>query len=88
MITRIIISFILAILMIGCNIEEKVSIEDAEFDNYFYESKNIPVVKGQILNLSRDEISSTQVQYTMVTPFEADRFHITKLSQLKYRWNI
>lgn len=69
--------------MIACNSDKKISIEDPEFDNYFYKNKNIPIVKGKILNLTKDEIKNIQLKYTIVRPFEIDRFQITKLSTLK-----
>jgi hypothetical protein len=67
-----------AILMIACNSEKKIAIEDASFNKYFYNEKNIPVVKGKVLNLTNEEIENIKLEYSIVTPFASDQNQTTK----------
>lgn len=67
-----------AITIFACNHEKKIAIEDAEFDKYFFEEKNIPVVKGKVLNLKIDELESTKLEYTFYPPFDQNQSQITK----------
>jgi thiol-disulfide isomerase/thioredoxin len=53
-----------------------ISIENKEFNNYFFNKGNIPVVKGKILNLTKEEIEITEIKYSIVTPSE--QFQISK----------
>jgi thiol-disulfide isomerase/thioredoxin len=53
-----------------------ISIEDKNFNDYFQNDKNIPVVKGKILNLSENEIKNNKITYSIVTPF--NEFQIEK----------
>jgi len=47
-----------------------ISIEDSAFNEYFFNKKNVPVVKGRILNVPEEEIGKIKVNYSIVTPFE------------------
>ncbi|MDB5211281.1 MAG: TlpA family protein disulfide reductase [Sediminibacterium sp.] len=47
-----------------------VSLEDAMFDKV-YASRPIPVVKGKLRNISLEELKSTVITCTLVTPFSA-----------------
>lgn len=44
---KMIILFFTAIFMSSYNSENKIAIEDANFDEYFFNEKNKPVVKGK-----------------------------------------
>ncbi len=57
-------------VVFGQNAPKVIALEDKEFDAYFANKNNIPKVKGKILNLSADEISKTQIRYSVVTPLE------------------
>lgn len=57
-----------------------ISIEDKEFNQYFLNEKNKPVVKGKILNLSADEIRQTKIDYFIETPFQ--QFQVNKSCSL------
>lgn len=70
---KITISLLTAILMIACNTEKKISIEDTKFSKYFFNENNLPIVKGKLLNLTKDEINNTKIGYGLITPF-AQRF--------------
>ena len=50
-----------SILLISCNYEKEISVEDAKFDKYFFNEGNIPVVNGKVLNLNPDEIDDIKV---------------------------
>lgn len=75
---KITILFLIAITIIACNSEKKIAIEDAEFDEYFFEEKNIPVVKGKVLYLKNDELENTKIVYRISTPFDQNQSRITK----------
>lgn len=60
---------LMAVFLIACNTENKISLEDTKFDKYFFDENNIPVVKGKVLNLSEEEIRNTDIEYSIVTPF-------------------
>lgn len=45
-----------------------VSIEDAVFDKSFA-TRPAPVVKGRLRNLTADELKTTKISYSLVTPF-------------------
>jgi thiol-disulfide isomerase/thioredoxin len=53
-----------------------VSIEDKEFNKYFLNKDNKPVVKGKILNLTAEEIKQIKIDYFIETPFE--QFQVNK----------
>ncbi|SHJ27246.1 Thiol-disulfide isomerase or thioredoxin [Tangfeifania diversioriginum] len=76
--TKTTILFLIAIFMIACNAEHKISIEDKKFDKYFFNEKNIPVVEGKVLNLTDEEIENTKLEYSIVTPFDQDQFQVKK----------
>ena len=80
--TKLIILFLAAVLMSSCNSEKKIAIEDAGFDEYFFNNKNIPVVKGKVLNLTDEEIERLKLEYSIVTLFAQDRFQISKNGKL------
>lgn len=46
----------------------QISIDDKSFNEYFYEKKNLPIVEGQILNLSENEKENLVVRYAIVSP--------------------
>lgn len=50
-------------------IDKRISIEDAAFNDYFFQEGNIPTVRGKILNMSDKRIEKTKINYTIVTPF-------------------
>ena len=58
-----------------------VSIEDSSFNEYFFNKKNLPVIKGKIINITEKEIDETKINYTLVTPFK--NFQIKKNTLLK-----
>lgn len=60
---------LMAVFMIACNTDKKISLEDKNFDKYFFDKNNIPVVKGKVFNLSEEEIKNTKIEYSIVTPF-------------------
>jgi len=47
-----------------------ISIEDKEFNDYFFDKENIPTIKVEILNLTKEDIKSLKIVYAMVAPFE------------------
>ena len=54
-----------------CQIPDKaISIEDKEFNDYFFDKDNIPIVKGKVLNVPKQHIDKVKINYTIVTPFE------------------
>jgi len=54
-----------------CQIPDRIiSIEDKEFNDYFLDKKNIPIVKGKVLNLPEQHIDKVKISYSIVTPFE------------------
>lgn len=71
-----------SILLISCNYEKEISVEDAKFDKYFFNEGNIPVVNGKVLNLNPDEIDDIKLEYSIVTPFEQNRSQIQKYGSL------
>ena len=57
-----------------------ISIEDTKFDSVYSNSHTIPIVNGKIINISKGEINSLHIVYTLVTPFSGRRVHkIAKL---------
>jgi thiol-disulfide isomerase/thioredoxin len=58
-----------------------LSIEDESFNSYFLNKKNIPTVKGKILNVSKKAIEKAKIRYSIVTPFE--KGHVAKFCKLK-----
>lgn len=80
--TKTTILFLIAIFMIACNSENKISIEDEKFDKYFFNEKNIPVVNGKVLNLTDEEIENIKLEYSLVTPFAQDQFQVKKHGNL------
>ncbi len=80
--TKRIILFFAAILMITCNSEKKIAIEDANFDEYFFNEKNKPVVKGKVLDLTNEEIESIKLEYSIVTPFAQNQSQTAKNGKL------
>ena len=58
-----------------------LSIEDESFNTYFLNKKNIPTVKGKILNVSKKAIEKAKIRYSIVTPFE--KLQTTKYCKLK-----
>jgi len=46
----------------------QISIDDKAFNEYFFEKKNLPIVEGQILNLSEDEKENLVVRYAIASP--------------------
>ena len=80
--TKTTILILTAIFMIACNSDKKIAIEDAKFDKYFFKEKNIPVVKGKVLNLTDEEIENTKLEYSLVTPFAQNQFQIKKSGNL------
>lgn len=57
-----------------------ISFEDQEFNDYFLHRAKLPVVKGRVLNLTKEEIKKTQIRYSIVIPF--DKLQITKTTTL------
>lgn len=54
-----------------CQIPDKtISIEDKEFNDYFLDKQNIPIVKGKVLNVPEQHIDKVKISYSIVTPFE------------------
>jgi len=49
--------------------EDAISIEDTEFDDYFFNNDNIPIVKGKILNFTEKDTNKTKINYYIVVPF-------------------
>ena len=47
-----------------------ISIEDKNFNKYYLDKANIPVVKGKVLNVSEMDIQKASISYSLVTPFE------------------
>lgn len=79
--------FILICLLIPiglyCQIPQKIpSIEDQNFGLYFLDSKNIPIVKGKLLNYNLYNPDSINISYSVVTPFQT-LFHISKTANLQ-----
>ncbi len=56
--------------MFGQKPKSTISIEDNNFNNYFKSSRNIPIVKGKVLNISEEDIDKAKISYSIVTPFE------------------
>ena len=57
-----------------------ISIEDEAFNDYFLNENNIPIVKGKIINLEKNNKKKFKVSYSIVTPFE--QLQIKKESEL------
>ena len=57
-----------------------ISIEDEAFNDYFLNKNNIPIVKGKIINLEKNNKKKFKVSYSIVTPFE--QLQIKKESEL------
>lgn len=74
--------FFIAISLIASNSEKELSVEDAEFDKYFFNKKNIPIVKGKVLNLTAEEIKNIKLEYSIVTPFAQYQSQIAKNGKL------
>ena len=72
----------LSISLFACNNEKRISVEDAEFDKYFFNIENIPVVEGKVLNLTPDEVKDIKISYAIVTPFEPRLSQIQKNGSL------
>jgi thiol-disulfide isomerase/thioredoxin len=68
-IKQVLVLIILIAGIFACTSDNKVSMEDPGFDKYFFNEKNIPVVKGKVLNLSKDELENTSIEYALETPF-------------------
>lgn len=47
-----------------------ISIEDYDFNSYYMDKTNIPVVKGRVLNVQPKNINKARIKYTLVTPFK------------------
>jgi thiol-disulfide isomerase/thioredoxin len=60
---------VFSILVSGQIPKNALTVEDKEFNNYFFNGVNIPVVKGKVLNLSKEEIKQMKIEYSIVTPF-------------------
>ena len=57
-----------------------ISIEDTKFDSVYSNSHTIPIINGKIINISKGEINSLSIVYTLVTPFSGRQVKkITKL---------
>lgn len=76
-IRRVVIFSIIAIALVGCQRTKLTSIEDSAFQAYF-ENTEIPKVTGRIINLTEEEISNTELDYAIVTPFEPSQIQIKK----------
>lgn len=50
--------------------ENILSFEDKAFNDYFFNVKHIPTVKGKILNLTAADLDSLTITYSIVTPLE------------------
>ena len=74
------ILLLLTVFIIACNTDSKISLEDAKFEKYFSDKNNIPIVKGKVLNLSKQELNSTKIEYALVTPFAES--HVKKTTEL------
>ena len=61
--------------------KDAISIEDKAFNDYFFNKKNVPTVKGKILNVSKKAIEKAKIRYSIVTPFE--KLQTTKYCTLK-----
>ncbi len=72
------------ILLLGANAVfgqgslKPVAMEDEAFNNYFL-TRSIPIVKGKILNLSKEDLAKIKIEYTLVTPL---KFQVTKYCSL------
>ncbi len=58
--------------------QEAISMEDAAFDESFTD-RIMPKIDGKLLNLSKEELKSIHLSYTLVTPFSAKQ--VTKTVQ-------
>jgi hypothetical protein len=57
-----------------------ISIEDTKFDSVYSNSPTIPFIIGKIINISKEEINSLHIVYTLVTPFSGDQ--VKKIAKL------
>ncbi|WP_158848582.1 TlpA family protein disulfide reductase [Algibacter sp. L1A34] len=71
------LSFI-TILITVCGFAQRITVEDAEFDDFYYKAENKPVIKGEVLNLTEEEIKNTKLEYSLVTPFAQNESQIKK----------
>lgn len=56
-----------------CQIPDNaISIEDKEFNDYFFNKENIPIVKGKVLNLKEGEFEDLKIDYAVVTPIQRE----------------
>ncbi len=73
---------VILILMVACKQKEEVTLENVNFEAYFNNKDNIPVVKGKVFNLTTEEINNTQLEYAIVSPFAGDQLQINKVGKL------
>jgi thiol-disulfide isomerase/thioredoxin len=59
--------FFVANVVFGQISAKGIAMEDEEFTNYFL-NRDIPMVKGKIINLSKEEINKTKIEFSIVTP--------------------
>jgi thiol-disulfide isomerase/thioredoxin len=57
-----------------------VSLEDSKYNSVFSNSYTIPIIEGKISNITKSELDSLQIQYTLPTPFSAKQ--VSKLTKL------
>jgi thiol-disulfide isomerase/thioredoxin len=57
-----------------------VSLEDLKFDSIYSNTHTIPIIEGKISNLSKSELDSLQIDYTLVTPFSGKQ--LKKLAKI------
>lgn len=56
-----------------------IAMEDKAFSTYFLK-RGIPKANGRIINLTKEEIANTKIEYTLVTPLQ--QLQVTKICTL------
>lgn len=82
--TLVILTFLLNFIMLEklqAQIpKDAVSLEDTKFDSIYSNSHTIPFIEGKILNITKSELDSLQIEYILPTPFSAKQ--VSKLTKL------
>lgn len=60
----ILLFLIIATSLRGQNLQTGISIEDKEFNDFFFDKENIPIVKGRLLNVPEKDIEKVTIRYS------------------------
>ena len=60
----ILLFLIIATSLRGQNLQTGISIEDKEFNDFFFDNENTPIVKGRLLNVPEKDIKKVRIRYS------------------------